>query len=64
MDQFTCRFYQSIIRSNYRLTYNYVSDILEGKVNTEDKDLYKMLKCAAELSQKLTERKKRGYDRF
>jgi len=24
-------FYQSIIRSNYRLTYNYVSDILEGK---------------------------------
>lgn len=53
-------FYQSIIRSNYRLTYNYVSDILEEKVNTEDKDLYEMLKCAAELSQKLTERKKEG----
>jgi ribonuclease R len=53
-------FYESIIQSDYRLTYDYVADLLEGKVNAEDKYLYEMLKNAKELSQKLTERKKEG----
>jgi ribonuclease R len=51
-------FYESVINSNYRLTYNYVADILEEKIITKDKKLLDMLKNAEELSKKLTERKK------
>ena len=51
-------FYESVINSNYRLTYNYVTDILEEKITTKDKKLLDMLKNAEELSKKLTERKK------
>lgn len=51
-------FYESVINSNYRLTYNYVADLLDGKVNTTDNKLFEMLKVAEELSHYLTNRKK------
>jgi ribonuclease R len=52
------KFYQSIINSNYRLTYNYVSDLLEKKISCEDKNLINLLENAEELTLKLTNKKK------
>jgi ribonuclease R len=51
-------FYESIINSNYRLTYNYVADVLDGRKNSCNSELLNMLKTAEELALKLSEKKK------
>jgi ribonuclease R len=51
--------YQSTIKSNYRLTYNYVNDIIEGKEKTRSKPLKNLLSIAVELTNLLIEKRKR-----
>lgn len=53
------RFFRSVIRSDYRLVYDEVSDYLEnGKVFSEDKKLCKQLNLMQELFQILAEKRR------
>jgi ribonuclease R len=51
--------YQSTIKSNYRLTYTYVNDIIEGKQKTKSKPLKNLISTAVELTNLLIEKRKR-----
>lgn len=51
--------FQSIIKSNYRLTYNYVNDIIEGNETTKDKKLLNLINLSKELTEKLIAKRKR-----
>lgn len=50
--------FQSIIKSNYRLTYNYVNDLIENKVKTRSKKLRELIEISAELTNILIEKRK------
>ncbi len=50
--------HQSIIRSNYRLTYNFVSDIIEGRQNSNDPELLDLINISLKLLEKLMVRRK------
>lgn len=50
--------HQSIIKSNYRLTYDFVNDIIEGKQKSVDQDLMELLNISLSLLEKLMDRRK------
>ncbi|MCX8085015.1 MAG: ribonuclease R [Calditerrivibrio sp.] len=52
------KFHQSIINSDYRLTYNFVNDLIEKKVLSEDKRLNDLVIYGLELLEKLMSRRK------
>ncbi|KAA0258260.1 ribonuclease R [Deferribacter autotrophicus] len=52
-------FYQSIIKSDYRLTYNYVNDLIDGKEETDDENLKYLVDVSKELTDKLIKKRKR-----
>jgi len=51
--------HQSIIKSDYRLTYNYVSDIIEGRSKTDDTRLIDLIDNGLRLLDRLMDRRKR-----
>ena len=50
--------YKGIIKSNYRLTYNYVNKLIKEEIKDEDDELNEMINNAYELSLILQERNK------
>lgn len=52
-------FYQSIIKSDYRLTYNYVSDVMEGKISCDDNRLCNLINDGVELLKLLMDRRQK-----
>jgi len=51
-------FYQSVIKSDYRLTYNYVNSIIEGYEKTDDLRLISLIDTGLSLLDKLIQRRK------
>lgn len=52
-------FYQAVIKSDYRLTYNSVNKIIEEKEKTDDKELASLIKNSVELTEKLIKKRKK-----
>ncbi|MDY6821545.1 MAG: ribonuclease R [Deferribacterota bacterium] len=51
-------FYESVIKSDYRLTYDEANELLENSKNIEDENLLRLLKSAEKLTKCLIDRKK------
>lgn len=51
------KFYRSVIKSDKRLTYTYVFDVLEGREKTRSKDLNFLISTSAELAEKIMKRR-------
>ncbi len=55
------KIYDSIIKSKRRLNYEEAQDIIDGKIEIKDKEIYNSLKIAEEISKILKERRRKRF---